>query len=170
MKLIAQDIASGAGMELVYDAEDNPTLDRAEQTEQSDLSFLMQLCEDQGMALKICRNQIVIFDESKYEETAPVLALVKPGTAYLPEEGMTYITAIKGYRFPLAHPGRVPRVSCGVPESGHEGNHRGDIHRPGQNGGEDIAGERAGGLHRRGGTARQEAAAGEEPGRSDRFF
>ena len=99
MKLIAQDIASGAGMELVYDAEDNPTLDRAEQTEQSDLSFLMQLCDDQGMALKICRNQIVIFDESKYEETAPVLALVKPGTVYLPEEGMTYITAVKSYRF-----------------------------------------------------------------------
>lgn len=86
-------------MELVYDAEDNPTLDRAEQTEQSDLSFLMQLCEDQGLALKICRNQIVIFDESKYEEAVPEVAIVKPGTVYLPEEGLTYITAIKGYRF-----------------------------------------------------------------------
>lgn len=99
LKVIAGDIATGAGMELVYDAEDNPTLDRAEQTEQSDLSFLMQLCDDQGMALKICRNQIIIFDESKYEEAVPEVAIVKPGTVYLPEEGLTYITAIKGYRF-----------------------------------------------------------------------
>lgn len=99
LKVIAGDIAKDAGMSLIYDAEDNPTLDRAEQTEQSDLSFLMELCKDQGLALKICRDQIVIFDEAKYEEAIPTLCIVKPGTIYLPEDGIQYITAITGYRF-----------------------------------------------------------------------
>lgn len=99
LKVIAQDIAGSAGMTLAYDAEENPVIDRAEQTEQSDLSFLLQLCEDQGMALKICEEQIIIFDESKYESAKPQIAVVKPGTAYTPEEGVLYLTDITGWRF-----------------------------------------------------------------------
>ena len=63
LKRIANDIAGGAGLELYYDVKDyNPVIDRAEQSEQSDLSFLYQLCADHGLALKICNNQLVIFD------------------------------------------------------------------------------------------------------------
>lgn len=40
LKRIANDIAGGAGLELYYDVKDyNPVIDRAEQSEQSDLSF-----------------------------------------------------------------------------------------------------------------------------------
>lgn len=99
LQIIAKDVAEGAGMKLVYDTEENPVLDRAEQTEQSDLSFLMQLCRDQGLALKICEKQVIVFDEAKYEEAEPLLALVKPGALYEPDEKVLYLSAITGYRF-----------------------------------------------------------------------
>lgn len=99
LKTIAHDIATGAGMDLVYETEDNPVLDRAEQTEQSDLSFLLKLCEDNGLALKICKNQIVIFNETEYEKAEPTITLVKPGTSYEKAKDMKYIETITGYRF-----------------------------------------------------------------------
>lgn len=81
LKRIANDIAGGAGLELLYDVKDyNPVIDRAEQSEQSDLSFLYQLCADHGLALKICNNQLVIFDEADYEAADAVAQLPKPGT------------------------------------------------------------------------------------------
>lgn len=75
---IAEDIAAEAGMQLFFDVEDadDPDLDRAEQTEESDLAFLFRLCKDNALALKITDNQIVIFDEVKYETTDPV-AIIK---------------------------------------------------------------------------------------------
>lgn len=97
-RLIAQDIANGAGMELVYDTDDNPKLDRAEQTEQSDLSFLQQLCNDQGFALKVCEKQVIIFDEAKYEMVKPTITIVKPGTPYTQEKGMVYVTGLTSWR------------------------------------------------------------------------
>jgi len=65
LKTICNDVATGAEMELVFDTEQNPTIDRAEQTEQSDLAFLLALTRDQGLALKIHEKKIVIFDEAK---------------------------------------------------------------------------------------------------------
>lgn len=101
LKVIAQDIADGAKMKLVYSAAENPVLDRAEQTEQSDLSFLYALCNEKGLALKICDNQIVIFDEEEYEQADAKITIVKPGTVYTPDENeeMTYITRILSYKF-----------------------------------------------------------------------
>ena len=97
LKTIANDIASKAEMELVYDAEVNPTLERAEQTEQSDLSFLLQLCSDQGLAVKIFEKKFVIFDESAYEQAEPTITLVKPGTTHA--FGNSCISNILGYSF-----------------------------------------------------------------------
>lgn len=46
-------------MSLFWDTEENPVLDRAEQTEQSDLSFLYAICKDKGLALKISDKKII---------------------------------------------------------------------------------------------------------------
>ncbi len=99
LKTIANDVATGASMELVFDSEENPVIDRVEQTEQSDLSFLLKLCEDHGLALKICNNQVIIFDETEYEKAEPRIHIVKPGTVYTEEEDAVYIAAITGYSF-----------------------------------------------------------------------
>ncbi len=99
LKTIAKDIAEGAGLTLVYDTEENPLLDRAEQTEESDLSFLMKLCTDQGLALKVYDKKVVIFDEVKYEEAAPAITIVRPSTIYARAENMLYVTDMTGWRF-----------------------------------------------------------------------
>lgn len=83
LSVIALDIANGADMELFYDTAENPTLDRVEQVEQSDLAFLMKICKDAGLALKISDNKIIIFDEEKYEQAEPVKDIEKGGAAYL---------------------------------------------------------------------------------------
>lgn len=96
LKSIANDIADGAGLELLYDAKDyNPTIDRAEQSEQSDLSFLYKLCADHGLALKICNNQLVIFDEADYEAADAVAQLLKPGN--IAADGAKTIKHLKRY-------------------------------------------------------------------------
>lgn len=97
LKTIANDIASAAGLNLFFDTDYNPTIERAEQTEQSDLSFLLALCGDYGLSLKISSGQLIIFDELKYETAEALLTIVKPGTIYIPEENMIYLPAITGY-------------------------------------------------------------------------
>lgn len=73
---VAKDIADGAGMELFFDVEDKD-LDRVEQTDESDLACLQKLCSDNGAALKVTDNTIVIFDEWKYEQKDPVNMLIQ---------------------------------------------------------------------------------------------
>lgn len=83
LKTIAKDIADGAKLELLYDTQDNPTLDRAEQTEESDLAFLLNLCGDHGLALKVSDGKLIIFDEAAYEQAEPVYYIVKGESALL---------------------------------------------------------------------------------------
>lgn len=80
---IAQDIADNAGMQLNFSAKDNPTLERVEQTEQSDLAFLNKLCQDNGLSLKVTDNQIVIFDMADMEAAEPSLTFLRPTVADL---------------------------------------------------------------------------------------
>ena len=120
LKTIANDVAKGAGMTLVYDTEENPVIVRAEQTEQSDLSFLLKLCEDYGLALKICQNQVVIFDESAYEQIEPQITIVKPGKIYNYQKGMRYIDGITGWRMSAVTRDiyKTCHVQCNDSESG----------------------------------------------------
>lgn len=77
LSVIAGDIAKNAGMALFYDTTEDSEIDRAEQSEQSDLSFLMNLCKDKGLALKVSDKKIIIFDEEKYEQSEPVKTVTK---------------------------------------------------------------------------------------------
>lgn len=97
LQVIANDIATAAGMSLFWDSEENPVLDRAEQTEQSDLSFLYAICKDKGLALKISDKKIIVFDEAKYEAEKAKITIVKPGTVYKKEPGMKYLFVGTGY-------------------------------------------------------------------------
>jgi len=75
LSVIANDIASGAGIELYYDVADDPEYDRKEQTEEQDLPFLQNLCSDAGLALKVSDSKIIIFDEAQYEQADPVMEI-----------------------------------------------------------------------------------------------
>lgn len=83
LKAIAQEIASKAGLTLLYSAEDNPTYDRLDQTEQSDLSFLQETAAGEAIALKVTDGQLVLFDEQLYEEQPAALTLTRGEDAVL---------------------------------------------------------------------------------------
>lgn len=83
LQTIASDIASDAGMTLLYDVDENPKIERAEQTQQSDLSFLSKLCSDNGMSLKITDNQIAIFEDYKYEQKSSVVNITRGKSPYI---------------------------------------------------------------------------------------
>lgn len=75
LKKIASEIASDAGMELFFDTQEDPKIERAEQKEQSKLQFLEKLCVDNGLALKVSEKKLIIFDEEKFERQEPILTL-----------------------------------------------------------------------------------------------
>lgn len=77
VKAIAQEIATRHGLTISYMAEYNPLQDRKDQNEESDLSFLLQVCKDAGLCLKITNGQIVIFDEAEYEQKAASFTIHK---------------------------------------------------------------------------------------------
>ena len=72
---IAKDISEAAGMELFYDTDEDPMIERAEQKEKSNLAFLHKLCKDNGLALKVSDKKIIVFDIQKLEKQDPVKTL-----------------------------------------------------------------------------------------------
>lgn len=102
---IAQEIANNAGVKLYYDTAENPTLDRVEQSDESDLSFLVKICKDHALAVKVSDNNLVIFDEIKFEQ--------QDSTAFI--YGLQYPTpfTINGPAFPVADDPRMPIIEVG---------------------------------------------------------
>lgn len=94
LSVIAQDIAGKAKLKLFYDTVDNPEYDRIEQTEESDLAFLMRLCNDAGLCLKVSDAQVVIFDEQKYEQQEPVTTIKKGETNIKSFHGRTTLSGL----------------------------------------------------------------------------
>lgn len=78
LKAVAEQLAKEAGMTLFYDTTAEIKYDRVEQSDQSDLAFLQKCCKDAGLALKVTDNQIVVFEESKYEQAEPLLRFLNP--------------------------------------------------------------------------------------------
>ena len=72
---IAQDISSEAGLNLFYDTNYDPLIERAEQKEKSNLNFLYGLCKKNYLALKISDAKLIIFDVEKYEQQEPIKTL-----------------------------------------------------------------------------------------------
>ena len=72
LQKIAQEIAGNAGVDLIYEVESDIQLDRVDQQQQTDMSFLLDLCEKYGIALKVTDGKIVLFEESVYEQKEAV--------------------------------------------------------------------------------------------------
>jgi phage protein D len=67
LQKIAQDIADDAGLELMYEVESDIQLDRVDQEEKADMAFLLELCVQYGIALKVTDNKVILFEEEFYE-------------------------------------------------------------------------------------------------------
>lgn len=76
VKEIAGKVTKRAGIALFYDAP-NVVVKKVEQSQATDSDFLLELCEEYGLGVKIYSGKIVIFDEEKYEQKAPALEIKK---------------------------------------------------------------------------------------------
>ena len=74
---IAGDISSTAGLALVYDTDVDPHYDNADQNDKSDLYFLGELCKSDGLCMKVTDGQLIIYEESKYEQQPEVATIIK---------------------------------------------------------------------------------------------
>ncbi len=68
---IAQTIADNAKLTLDFQGSSNPVIPFVEQSKEPDASFLTNLCQKNGLAIKIYNQKIVIFQEMKYEAQTP---------------------------------------------------------------------------------------------------
>ena len=67
LQKIASDIANDAKLDLMYEVESDIQLDRVEQEEKSDMAFLLELCQQYGVALKVTDQKVILFEEESYE-------------------------------------------------------------------------------------------------------
>jgi phage protein D len=63
----AQMIADDAKLELMYEVDGEIQLDRIDQIKKSDMAFLLELCKQYGISLKVTNEILVLFEESAYE-------------------------------------------------------------------------------------------------------
>lgn len=75
LKGIASDIATAAGIKLLFESDLNPSYDRQDQKQESDLKFLGRLCEEIGLSIKVTDEQLVIFSQESYEKKNPIRTL-----------------------------------------------------------------------------------------------
>lgn len=79
---ISTAIATEAGLELFFDADTDPSFDRVDQREESNLGFLSRLCEAEAFSLKVSDNKLIVFSQQKFEQSEPVFTIIK-GTSSL---------------------------------------------------------------------------------------
>lgn len=105
LKTIAQAIAKEAGIDLLFESDDNPTYDRVDQSTESDLKFLSRLAEEAGLSMKITDDQLVIFDQAYFEKQQPTQTLILGESAILSwsfdnVQSETYRSCTVNYRDP----------------------------------------------------------------------
>jgi hypothetical protein len=75
-KQILSDIATSAGVKLVYDA-DSHSVDEISQSGTTDMEFAFDLCQDYDLAMKLYDAKMVIYDQTRYEKKKSMYTLKK---------------------------------------------------------------------------------------------
>ncbi len=79
---IAEEMAKQNGMTCMFLSSYNPSYDRVEQYNMSDIKFLSKLCTDAGISLKATSNMLVLFDQSEYEKGNVVMKIKRGDNSY----------------------------------------------------------------------------------------
>lgn len=72
LKRMAEEMGRKVGLGVLFECDVDPKFQRIEQAKQTDIALLKKLCQDCGYSLKITNNQIVIFDQKKYENLGEI--------------------------------------------------------------------------------------------------
>ncbi|MGL5123271.1 MAG: phage late control D family protein [Fusobacteriaceae bacterium] len=75
MSKLGLEIANKYNLEFKYMVDNDPILKNVKQEKETDFSFLKKIVSDEGAILKIAFNNLIIFDETKFEEKAPKFKL-----------------------------------------------------------------------------------------------
>ena len=75
IRQIASEIAGRYGLALVYDTDQDITLEREEQNEKTDSVYLKGLCNQYGLGIKVYASQLIIWSYEEYEARAPAAAI-----------------------------------------------------------------------------------------------
>ena len=78
LRKVAEDIATRNNLILLFDCDENLEIDHIEQADQADLEFLLKLCKSHGLSLKVTPEQLIIFDEYKYEQKEALITVYNP--------------------------------------------------------------------------------------------
>lgn len=79
---IAGEIASGAGLALLFDSRRNPKWSRIDQREESDAALVERLCREAALNCKVTAGKLVIFAGEDYD-ARPAALTITPDTAGL---------------------------------------------------------------------------------------
>lgn len=71
---VMNDIASAAGIELIYDAGDS-SIDSVNQNGKTDLAFAYSLGSEYGLSVKLYDNKMVVYDQAVYEQREPLYSI-----------------------------------------------------------------------------------------------
>jgi phage protein D len=163
LQKIAQDIADNAKLELFYDVEEAIQLDRVDQEEKADMAFLLELCDQYGVALKITDNKVILFEEEAYEKKPIIDTFDKKehgnggrilSYSFSQDTGGTVSKVVASYKDPKS--GRLVQAEFEPPEPPETGqiayvNRRpGDLSGDNFRNGEDNSSEASGGTFKTG--------------------
>lgn len=89
---IGQEIAKRYGLKFKYDA-DEIKITALEQSEKTDSAFLYEICKKYGLAMKVFREQIIIFDKGRYEKKKTVATIAR---ADFVDDSWDFIDTLEG--------------------------------------------------------------------------
>lgn len=70
---IAQEISNKGKLKLLYCSTTNPKFDRAEQDSETDIAFLIRMCDKYSLSMKITDGKLVVFDRKQFENEEAIL-------------------------------------------------------------------------------------------------
>ena len=73
---ILGDVATSAGLELLYDAP-NFTYERVDQVKETDLAFAKRMARKEGLSIKVTDKKLIIYDELTYESKDAVRKIIR---------------------------------------------------------------------------------------------
>lgn len=76
LKGIAQEIAKKGGLQLSYCCNINPTYSRRQQDQETDIAFLVRVCHDEGVSVKISDGHMILFQREIFENMEAIDKIV----------------------------------------------------------------------------------------------
>lgn len=83
LKAIAKKIAEEQGVIMLFQGSDTPVIAKVQQKDESDLKFLLEVCEREGYGLKVESNRLVVYPRDEFDSNEPVRTIELGSSAVL---------------------------------------------------------------------------------------